>query len=389
MYQNLSIVDAIVSIKYYFKNKNKIIRKLLTKYGFTGVNYLFFDSGRNCLSFILENIKSNKSYSIKNEILTPSFTCEVVPVHILKSNYKPIYYDLCPNTDNLLRIIKKNVTTKTKAIIYQHSFGRHDDIAALAKYCKKKKIYLIEDKALCFLSKKKNLQELQGDFAYYSFETSKTISTRMGGMLIFRDDKKYDLKYQNNFYFNSVSDLQTILSLITYNIQGYFGFGIRKILITLKFLNKSITFQDLKYQIKHKPIYFDLTSLQKCLVIIQLKNLIKKNKICKKNILFWKKLLPDLKIENINKYKFFYPVRLTYNGIHAKKLKTEIRNLGLLQEVWFDGGVGSLNFKSSKIGFKLKNFRFTKKFCKNYINLPTLVSLNKDFKNNIKLMLVS
>ena len=47
------------------------------------------------------------------------------------------------------------------------------------------------------------------------------------------------------------------------------------------------------------------------------------------------------------------------------------------------------NFKSSKIGFKLKNFRFTKKFCKNYVNLPTLVSLNKDFKNNIKLMLVS
>ena len=90
-----------------------------------------------------------------------------------------------------------------------------------------------------------------------------------------------------------------------------------------------------------------------------------------------------------NKYKFYYPVRLTYNGIHAKKLKTEIRELGLLQEVWFDGGVGSLNFKSSKIGFKLKNFRFTKKFCKNYINLPTLVSLNKDFKNNIKLMLVS
>ena len=58
MYQNLSIVDAIVSIKYYFENKNKIIRKLLTKYGFTGVNYLFFDSGRNCLSFILENIKN-------------------------------------------------------------------------------------------------------------------------------------------------------------------------------------------------------------------------------------------------------------------------------------------------------------------------------------------
>ena len=211
----------------------------------------------------------------------------------------------------------------------------------------------------------------------------------MGGMLVFNDKKNYHFTYQNNFYLNFVSDLRTILSLITYNIQGYFGFGIRKILIILKFLNKSITSNDLIYQNKHKPIYFDLTNLQKCLMIIQLKNLIKKDKICKKNILFWKKLLPDLKIENVKKYKLYYPVRLTYNGKQAKKLKTNIRALGLLQEVWFDNGVGSLNFKSSQVGFRLKKFKYTKKFCKNYVNLPTLVSLSKDFKNNIKLMLVS
>jgi dTDP-4-amino-4,6-dideoxygalactose transaminase len=389
MYQNLSIKDAIFSIKYYLKNKNKIIRILLSNYEFIGINFLFFDSGRTCLSFILENIKSKNSCLSKNEILTPSFTCEVVPVHILKSNYKPIYYDLCPDTKNLLQIIKKNVTINTKAIIYQHSFGRHDNITKLAKYCKKKKIYLIEDKALCFLSKKKNLKELQGDFAYYSFETSKTISTRMGGMLVFSKNKKYHISYQNNFYYNFVSDLRTILSLITYNIQGYFGFGIRKILIILNFLEKSITSQDLIYQNKHKPIYYDLTNFQKCLLIVQLKNLIIRKKIFEKNIFFWKRLLPDLKIENSNEYLSYYPVRLAYNGIKAKKLKKKIRELGLMQEAWFDGGVGSRNFKSYQIGFNLKKFKLTRKFCNNYLNLPTMVGLRKNFKEKIKLILIS
>ena len=92
MYQNLSTIDALASMKYYLKNKNKLIKNFLVKYQFKDIKFFFFDSGRKCLSFILENIKSNNSN--RNEILVPSFTCEVVPAYILKNKYKPIYYDL-------------------------------------------------------------------------------------------------------------------------------------------------------------------------------------------------------------------------------------------------------------------------------------------------------
>ena len=83
---------------------------------------------------------------------------------------------------------------------------------------------------MCFLSKKKKLPELQGDFAYYSFENSKTISSRMGGMIIFSQDKKLNLIYKNNFLYNFFSDLRTFLSILTYNIKGDIGFAIRKFL---------------------------------------------------------------------------------------------------------------------------------------------------------------
>ena len=364
-----------------------MIKKLLLKFGFKEVNIFFFDSGRNCLSFILETIKLKNLHSSKHEVLVPSFTCEIVPIHILKSKYTPIYYDLCPDTKNILKTIKKKVSNKTKAIIYQHSFGRHDDISKLSQFCKKKKIFLIEDKALCFLSKKKKLKELQGDFAYYSFEVSKTISTRMGGMVISKNDKKYDFAYQNNFCHNFISDLQTILSVITFNIGGYLGFGVRKILIILNLLKRSINKQDLIYNNKFSEAYYDLTNLQKCYIIFQLKKLINKKKICNKNIQFWKNVLPDLKVENINKYSFYYPVRLSYNGDRASKLKKNIRTLGLIQEPWFENGIGSQNFESFKIGFNLKNFPVTKKFCENYVNLPTLVNLSESFKYNVKLEL--
>ena len=139
MYQNLSVLDALASMKYFFKNKNKLIKKFLIKYQFKNINFLFFDSGRKCLSFILENIKTNNSNS--NEILVPSFTCEVIPAYVLKNKYIPIYYDLCPETKEIFNVIKKKVCNKTKAIIYQHSFGRHDNISELVKYCKKKKYF--------------------------------------------------------------------------------------------------------------------------------------------------------------------------------------------------------------------------------------------------------
>jgi hypothetical protein len=99
--------------------------------------------------------------------------------------------------------------------------------------------------------------------------------------------------------------------------------------------------------------------------------------------------LPDLDIEEPNAYSLFLPVRLSYNGVYANNLKKKMRSLGLMQEIWFDGGVGSKNFSSSRFNFKLNNFKITKQFCKNYVNLPTLINLDENFENKIKLTLNS
>ena len=388
MFQNLNILDMILSIKFIFQKKNLLIKQELFRYEVKNVNLLFFNSGRKALSFILNNISIEKK-NLNNEILVPSFTCEVVPIEVLKNDFKPIYYDLCPISNNILSIIKKKVSLKTKAIIYQHSFGRHDDISEIKKFCKIKNIILIEDKALCFLSKKKKLPELQGDFAYYSFENSKTISSRMGGMMIFSQDKKINLIYKNNFYYNFLSDIRTFLSILTYNIKGDIGFAIRKIFVFFHILKKSIDQEDLDIKFKNKIQYYNLTPFQKCLLIHQLKKLKRKYSICKKNVKFWSNLLPDLDIEVIQDYFFYYPVRLRYNGYHSHKIKEILKNMGLKQDDWFEGGIGSRSFDKKKINFRLQNFKYTKKFCSNYTNLPTLINLSKNFKEEVTLKMNS
>lgn len=382
MYQNLSIYQMIYSFRYLFQNKNQILYNLFQNYNFGNVDIKYFNSGRNALAFILELVTKNKKEK-KYNILVPSFTCEVVPIQILRKKIIPIYYDLCPTSKNYFLSIKNKINSRTIGIIYQHSFGKHDDIGKLYKYCKKKKIYLIEDKALCFLSKKKKLPELQADFAYYSFENSKTISTRMGGMLICRK-KSFNLNvnYKNNVFINFFSDLRTIFSIVSYNIKGDFGFFIRKILIFLKVLEASIDKKDININRKNK--FYDLTSFQKNLLIFQLFNIKKKNIfICNQNISFWKKLLPDLKIENSKNYNFFYPVRILYNGKYFKEVKKLMIDHGLKQDDWFEGGIGSKSFNHKLIKYNLKNYKQTKKFCDKYTNLPSLIYLNDSFKNKL------
>ena len=145
MYQNLSFGDVIPAIKmFYFKNHDFLLRKKLIKY-LGNVNLSFFDSGRAALRYVLKNrINKNKKY-----ILVPSFTCEVVPIEVIKSNLKPIYYDSSPETIEVFKNIKKSYNDQVGGVIYQHSFGVHKNIKNIIKFCKFNKIILIEDKALC------------------------------------------------------------------------------------------------------------------------------------------------------------------------------------------------------------------------------------------------
>jgi len=383
MYQNLSFGDVIPAIKmFYFKNHDFLLRKKLIKY-LGNVNLSFFDSGRAALRYVLKNrINKNKKY-----ILVPSFTCEVVPIEVIKSNLKPIYYDSSPETIEVFKNIKKSYNDQVGGVIYQHSFGVHKNIKNIIKFCKFNKIILIEDKALCMFSKKKKVKELQGDYAYYSLECSKTVTTRMGGILIYDKKINLNINYKYSLIKKLISDFRTFISIFSYNLKGDLGFIFRKILIISRIILPSITKAELKMDKINSNVFYDLTNFQKCILLYQLYKLPNLKKLNKKNINFWKSCLKDLKLENIKFYSNYFPLRLMYNGSKSQKVKKILVENGLKQEDWFLGGVGSKNFPHKSINFNINKYKDTKVFCSNYTNLPTMIYLSKELKNSIKVNL--
>ena len=94
-----------------------------------------------------------------DEVLVPSLS-HVATVHAVEYvGAKPIFIDADVETGNIdLNLLQSKVTSKTKALIIVHYLGLPLNMDKVTEFCKKNKIFLIEDCALALGSKfKKNM----------------------------------------------------------------------------------------------------------------------------------------------------------------------------------------------------------------------------------------
>jgi perosamine synthetase len=145
-------------------------------------------NGTTALHLALKSLGINKNH----EVLVPDFTFAATINSVIYCQAKPVLVDI---EDKHLGIsfekIKKYITKKTKAIIAVHLYGSVvKDINKIANFCKKNKIYLIEDCAEAIGSYYNNIHVGNfGDAATFSFYGNKTITTGEGGMLCFKKKK--------------------------------------------------------------------------------------------------------------------------------------------------------------------------------------------------------
>ena len=131
-----------------------------------------------------------------DEVLIGNFgwIASVQPAAILNLNIKLV--DVGPDVPNLtLKNIKKNISKRTKVIIFMHFHGHSNNIVEISKFCKEKKIILIEDSCKAFMSKDKNnrLAGTNGSFGCFSTGMISLISNGYGGFLVV-NNKKYEKK---------------------------------------------------------------------------------------------------------------------------------------------------------------------------------------------------
>tara|TARA_A100001015_G_scaffold306362_1_gene400517 strand:+ start:2211 stop:3326 length:1116 start_codon:yes stop_codon:yes gene_type:complete len=181
-----------------------------------------------------------KSLDLKGkDVLVPTNTFIATYNAVKFSGGIPKLVDTGPENLNItLETIKKKVTKKTKCIVIVHVGAIiSNEIVKIAKFCKNKKIYLVEDCAHASLTKLGN--KFAGNFGIagaFSFYSTKSITSGEGGMVTTNNyqlykklklhtsygmTKKYNnfnyLLYGANFRMNEAEAIIGYHHLINYN----------------------------------------------------------------------------------------------------------------------------------------------------------------------------
>jgi perosamine synthetase len=192
-YETYTAKDFFIALKFILLNKNKLdegpylkeYQLLLKKSIDENGDIYLFGAGRMALYALLEAMDIGNN----DEVIIPAFTCEVVVHALLYRKIRPIYADIDLITYNISPgSIESLITSKTKAIIAQHSFGVPCEIEAIVALAKKHSLRVIEDCALALGSifKGRSVGTF-GDAAFFSTDRTKMISTLWGGAAFTKD----------------------------------------------------------------------------------------------------------------------------------------------------------------------------------------------------------
>lgn len=128
-----------------------------------------------------------------DEVLVPDLTMIATPNAAVFLGIQPVFVDVSPET--LCMDIKQAefaVTTKTKAVVYVALNGRSGNMASVKRFCKERKLCLIEDAAQalgCYWGGA-HLGTF-GDIGSFSFSVPKVITTGQGGALVTNNTELY------------------------------------------------------------------------------------------------------------------------------------------------------------------------------------------------------
>jgi len=132
-----------------------------------------------------------------DEVIVPNYTMIATPNSLKLFGANPVFIDVEPETLCLdIDLVKKAVTSKTKAIMLVSANGRYpaSGIKAFEELCKEKNLILIEDSAQSLGSHYPDGRHIgtAGLVGSFSFSAPKIISTGQGGAIVTNDDKVAD-----------------------------------------------------------------------------------------------------------------------------------------------------------------------------------------------------
>lgn len=189
-------LSVFLGLSHSPKGRKIFLNQVRKKYKYRSA-YLY-GSARSALYALLKSLELDNS----DEIIITGFTCDVVPNAVINAGCKPVYADIDPLTYGMApKAVLNSITSRTRAIIIQHTFGIPANLDALLEIANKYNLFVIEDCAVSLGSRYNGkLTGTFGDAAIFSFELSKTITSCRGGLLIINSHRNSCVSRHDSFY---------------------------------------------------------------------------------------------------------------------------------------------------------------------------------------------
>jgi dTDP-4-amino-4,6-dideoxygalactose transaminase len=148
-----------------------------------------FAAGRMAFYSLLKAL----NIGLGDEVVLPGFTCSVMPNAVWRTGATPVFADIDSDTfGSDAGGVEKKITSRTKLIVAQHSFGIPCNVPAIVEVGKKYGIFVMEDSAIALDSAIDGIKVGNwGDAAIFSTDHSKPLNTLIGGFLYTKDKALY------------------------------------------------------------------------------------------------------------------------------------------------------------------------------------------------------
>ena len=374
--------------------KGKAIRELENEFKkYLNVKYAFaFNSGRSSLMAILKSFDLEK----ESEVLLQAFTCNAAVNPVLWNGLKPVYVDCDEDNFNIdIEDLKKKITSKSKIIIVQHTFGLPAEMVKILEIAKQNSLILIEDCAHSLGAEYyKQKVGTFGNAAFFSFSRDKIISSVYGGMVVTNDDnlgKKIKESQQEIKYPSCCWVLQQLMHPILMNflILPTYKILIGKIILVsfqwFHVLSKAVHWKEKQGR---KPSYFP-KRMPNALAVLALNQFKKLDKFYKHRRELADFYYNELKVSSFEVAKNLSSESLNFAGRKHSFLRFTIKNpaahkiikrawrKNILIGDWYTIPIAPNDTKLNKVWYKLGACPKAEKLSKRTLNLPTHINISK------------
>ena len=321
-------INIYLTLKHFFSSffsNDKRINQDIIRFikSFSGKKEVILTSQLRT-GFILTLKHLKEKFPKKNEIILNSYNLAEM-VNICKHlGLKIIFTNLNKNLFIDDKDLIKKINRKTLAVVATNIFNTFNDIKAVQKVCRQKKISLIEDNAIYFGNYKKiaNTKKYSGSFGDYSlnsFNIMKNISAMYGGSVSTNDEdfakfaKNQILNYENFPFMIFLKQCLIFLILKILKINLIYKLFFLRLIENAHKMNNifilGLVYPSIKFKVRKLPNYYftKIHKFSKRMILLQLrdkKNFKLNHSKKRDNNIFYYKILKKKKINGIELFKY-------------------------------------------------------------------------------------